>query len=57
VTVNAVSPGYLATRMVTDMPPEVLQKHVLAQIPVGRLGQPAGVAARIVTSARMTAPL
>jgi len=47
VTVNTVSPGYLATRMVTDMPPEVLQKRVLPQIPVGRLGQPAEVAALI----------
>jgi len=47
VTVNTVSPGYLATKMVTSVPAEVLAKHILPQIPVGRLGQPSEVAALI----------
>ncbi|CAG9165946.1 Acetoacetyl-CoA reductase [Cupriavidus laharis] len=47
VTVNTVSPGYLATRMVTSMPADILEKHVLPQIPVGRLGRPEEVAALV----------
>jgi len=43
VTVNCVSPGYMATRMVTTMPEEVL-RQVVAGIPVGRLGKPEEVA-------------
>ncbi len=39
VTVNTVSPGYVATPMVTKIPQEVLDK-IIKQIPVGRLGQP-----------------
>ena len=39
VTVNTVSPGYIATDMVTAMKPEVLEK-IVATIPVKRLGQP-----------------
>ncbi len=38
ITVNAVAPGYTATDMVTAVPKEVLAK-IVAQIPVGRLGQ------------------
>ena len=38
VTVNAVAPGYIATDMVAAVPPEILAK-IVAQIPVGRLGQ------------------
>ncbi|ACR32350.1 acetoacetyl-CoA reductase [Burkholderia glumae] len=47
VTVNTVSPGYLATHMVEAMPKEVLETRVLPQIPVGRLGKPEEVAALI----------
>nr|WP_257787591.1 acetoacetyl-CoA reductase [Cupriavidus sp. USMAA2-4] len=47
VTVNTVSPGYLATKMVTDVPAEILQAKILPQIPVGRLGRPDEVAALI----------
>jgi len=47
ITVNTVSPGYLDTRMVTDMPAEILERDVLPTIPVGRLGKPAEVAALI----------
>ncbi|MDM9560416.1 acetoacetyl-CoA reductase [Bordetella petrii] len=47
VTVNTVSPGYLNTRMVTAMPRDVLESQVLPQIPVGRLGEPAEIAALV----------
>ncbi len=47
VTVNTVSPGYLQTRMVMAVPKDVLEKQIIAQIPVGRLGQPAELAALI----------
>jgi acetoacetyl-CoA reductase len=47
VTVNTVSPGYLRTRMVEAMSPQVLQDKILPQIPVGRLGEPDEVAALI----------
>ncbi|MEJ2406644.1 MAG: acetoacetyl-CoA reductase [Candidatus Thiodiazotropha sp.] len=39
VTVNTVSPGYVATPMVTKIPQEILDK-IIKQIPVGRLGLP-----------------
>ncbi|MBB5517928.1 acetoacetyl-CoA reductase [Amphiplicatus metriothermophilus] len=38
VTVNAVAPGYIATDMVAAVPEEALKK-IVAQIPVGRLGE------------------
>ncbi len=38
VTVNAVAPGYVATEMVAALDAPVLQK-IVAQIPVGRLGE------------------
>jgi len=47
VTVNTVSPGYLATRMVQAVPPEVMQEKILPQIPVGRLGEPDEIAALV----------
>ena len=47
VTVNTVSPGYLATAMVTGMPHDVLEQKVLPQIPLGRLGEPDEVAALV----------
>ena len=47
VTVNTVSPGYLATAMVNAVPHDVLESKILPQIPVGRLGQPDEVAALI----------
>jgi acetoacetyl-CoA reductase len=39
VTVNTVSPGYVATPMVTKIPQDILDK-IIKQIPVGRLGLP-----------------
>jgi NAD(P)-dependent dehydrogenase (short-subunit alcohol dehydrogenase family) len=38
-----VAPGFIATEMVSAMPEEVLAK-VVAQIPVGRLGEPEEIA-------------
>ena len=43
VTVNTVSPGYLATEMVMAVREDVRQK-IIDAIPVGRLGQPAEIA-------------
>src|SRR3979490_2906977 len=44
ITVNAVCPGYIATEMVKAVPQEVLDKSILPQIPIGRLGEPDEVA-------------
>lgn len=44
VTVNAICPGYIGTEMVRAMPQEALEKHVLPQIPLGRLGEPEEIA-------------
>ena len=44
VTVNTVSPGYLRTKMVSQVPPEVMASKILPQIPMGRLGEPREVA-------------
>ena len=46
VTVNTVSPGYLATEMVMAVREDVRQK-VIEAIPVGRLGQPDEIAALV----------
>ena len=40
ITVNTVSPGYLRTRMVEKVSPQVLQERILPEIPLGRLGEP-----------------
>ncbi len=39
ITVNVIAPGYIATEMVQAVPKEVLEKTILPQIPVGRLGE------------------
>ena len=44
VTVNAVAPGYIGTDMVAALDEKVLQ-GIVAQIPVGRLGEPAEIGA------------
>jgi acetoacetyl-CoA reductase len=44
ITVNAICPGYIATEMVMAVPKEVLEKSIIPQIPVGRLGEPAEIA-------------
>lgn len=43
ITVNTISPGYIATEMVMAMPEDIRQK-IIAQIPVGRLGKPEEIA-------------
>jgi acetoacetyl-CoA reductase len=48
VTVNAICPGYIATEMVKAMPQDVLEKNVLPQIPLGRLGEPEEIARCVV---------
>jgi acetoacetyl-CoA reductase len=47
VTVNTVSPGYLRTKMVTQVPEEIMRTKILPQIPLGRLGEPDEVAALV----------
>lgn len=46
ITVNTISPGYIATDMVMAIPEEVRAK-IVAQIPVGRLGKPEEIAALV----------
>jgi acetoacetyl-CoA reductase len=48
VTVNTVSPGYIATKMVMAVPKDVLDSKIIPQIPLGRLGKPEEIAALIV---------
>lgn len=43
VTVNTISPGYIATEMVMAVPDDI-RKQIISQIPVGRLGQPEEIA-------------
>jgi len=47
VRVNAVAPGYIATRM-TEQLPEEAREALLAQIPLQRLGQPEDVARAVL---------
>src|ERR1700757_667505 len=48
VTVNAICPGYINTEMVQAVPKEVLEKSILPQIPIGRLGEPEEMARCVV---------
>jgi acetoacetyl-CoA reductase len=48
ITVNAICPGYIGTEMVRAMPKDVLEKKIVPQIPVGRLGEPEEVARCVV---------
>ncbi len=43
LTVNTVTPGFVATEMLASVPDQVLER-IKGQIPVGRLGQPEEVA-------------
>ncbi|QGX38748.1 acetoacetyl-CoA reductase [Permianibacter aggregans] len=43
VTVNTVSPGYIATKMVMAVPDEI-RAEIIKGIPVGRLGEPEEIA-------------
>lgn len=46
ITVNTISPGYIATEMVLAVPEQIRAK-IIAQIPVGRLGNPEEIAAGV----------
>ena len=46
VTVNTVSPGYIATEMVMAVAEEI-RNQIIAQIPIGRLGEPEEIAALV----------
>ena len=48
ITVNAICPGYIGTEMVRAISQEVLDKHILPQIPVRRLGEPEEIARCVV---------
>jgi 3-oxoacyl-[acyl-carrier protein] reductase len=43
VTVNAIAPGYIETDMTKGLPEEIKAK-ILAQVPIGRIGQPDDIA-------------
>ncbi|PBB37186.1 beta-ketoacyl-ACP reductase [Mesorhizobium sp. WSM3868] len=47
ITVNVVCPGYIATDMVMAVP-EKVRESIIAQIPVGRLGEPEEIARCVV---------
>lgn len=43
ITVNAVAPGYIETEMTASLP-EKVTNAILAQVPLGRMGQPKDIA-------------
>jgi acetoacetyl-CoA reductase len=47
ITVNTVAPGYIETDMIKGVKPEVMEK-IVANIPVGRLGQPEEIARAVL---------
>lgn len=48
ITVNVICPGYINTEMVQAVPKDVLEKAVLPQIPVNRLGEPEEIARAVL---------
>jgi len=54
VTVNAIAPGFIRTRMVEAVPEKALES-VVALTPVGRLGEPMDIAAGVVYLASQSA--
>jgi acetoacetyl-CoA reductase len=48
ITVNVICPGYINTEMVQAVPKEVLEKNIIPQIPVNRLGEPEEIARAVV---------
>lgn len=47
ITVNTIAPGYIHTDM-TDKVPEKVMESIIAQIPVGRLGDPEEIARAVL---------
>jgi len=47
ITVNVIAPGFIATDM-TQALPEAARSALLAQVPSGRLGEPADIAAAVL---------
>jgi len=47
ITVNAICPGYIATEMVMAVP-EKIRDSIVAQIPIGRLGEASEIARCVV---------
>jgi len=54
ITVNAVAPGFIDTAMTADLP-EKVKEAMLAQVPLGRIGQPEDVAETVAFLASDTA--
>jgi acetoacetyl-CoA reductase len=48
ITVNVICPGYINTEMVQAVPQAVLEKSILPQIPVNRLGEPEEIARTVL---------
>jgi 3-oxoacyl-[acyl-carrier protein] reductase len=46
ITVNAVAPGFITTDMTSGLP-DTVKTSVLAQIPLGRFGEPEDIAAAV----------
>lgn len=46
ITVNSISPGYIATSMLSELKEDILQQ-IIQQIPLGRLGKPEEVASAV----------
>ena len=57
ITVNAICPGYINTEMVQAVPKDVLEKNVIPQIPVNRLGEPEEIARAVVVPVILLAAL
>ena len=43
ITVNCVSPGFVETELIADLPEEKKKEH-LAMVPLGRFGKPEEIA-------------
>jgi acetoacetyl-CoA reductase len=48
IKVNVICPGYINTEMVQAVPKDVLEKAVIPQVPVNRLGEPEEIARGVV---------
>jgi acetoacetyl-CoA reductase len=48
ITVNTICPGYINTDMMATISDDIMQKQILPQIPVGRLGEPEEIARCVV---------